>query len=79
MSIIEIRDLTKNYGKAKAVDDLSLSINEGEFFGFIGSDGAGKTTVVRTLLGLISPTAGQVRIFRKDIIKQKVSKINIFY
>ena len=71
MSIIEIRDLTKYYGKAKAVDDLSLSINEGEFFGFIGPDGAGKTTVVRTLLGLISPTAGQVRVFGKDIIKQK--------
>lgn len=71
MTIIEIRDLTKNYGKAKAVDSLNLSINEGEFFGIIGPDGAGKTTVVRTLLGLISPTAGQVRVFEKDIVKQK--------
>lgn len=71
MAIIEIRNLTKNYGKARAVDGLNLSIKEGEFFGFIGPDGAGKTTVVRTLLGLILPTAGQVRIFEKDIIKQK--------
>lgn len=71
MAIIEIRNLTKNYGKARAVDGLSLSIKEGEFFGFIGPDGAGKTTVVRALLGLILPTAGQVRIFEKDIIKQK--------
>lgn len=71
MAIIEIRDLAKNYGNARAIDSLSLSINEGEFFGFIGPDGAGKTTVVRTLLGLISPTAGQIRVFGKNIIKQK--------
>lgn len=71
MAIIEMKNLTKNYGRARAIDGLSLSINEGEFFGFIGPDGAGKTTVVRTLLGLISPTAGQVRIFEKDIVKQK--------
>lgn len=71
MPIVEIKDLTKNYGKIKAVDSLNLSINEGEFFGFIGPDGSGKTTVIRTLVGLISPTSGQVRIFEKDIIKQK--------
>lgn len=71
MAIIEIRDLIKNYGKSRAVDSLSLSINEGEFFGFIGPDGAGKTTVIRTLLGLIFPTSGQVIVFEKDIVKHK--------
>lgn len=59
MAIIEIKDLTKNYGKTRAVDSLNLSINEGEFFGFIGPDGTGKTTVIRTLLGLVFPTSGQ--------------------
>ncbi len=71
MAIIEINELTKNYGKARAVDGLNLSINEGEFFGFLGPNGAGKTTVIRTLLGLIFPTSGQVKVFEKDIVKQK--------
>ena len=77
MAIIEIRDLIKNYGKSRAVDSLSLSINEGEFFGFIGPDGAGKTTVVRILLGLISPTVGQVRVLEQDIIKQR--KLSVYF
>lgn len=71
MAIIEIRDLIKNYGSTRGIDGLSLSIDEGEFFGFLGPDGAGKSTVVRILSGLIFPTSGQVRIFEKDIIKQK--------
>lgn len=71
MAIIEIDDLTKKYGKTVGIDSLDLSIEEGESFGIIGSDGAGRSTVVRILAGLISPTAGQVKIFGKDITEQK--------
>lgn len=71
MAIIEILDLTKNYGRTTGIYDLNLSINDGEFFGLIGPDGAGKSTLIRILLGLILPTAGQAKVFEKDIIKQK--------
>ena len=71
MAIIEIDDLTKKYGKTIGIDGLDLSIGEGESFGLIGPDGAGKSTVVRILVGLMAPTAGQVKIFGKDITEQK--------
>ncbi len=61
--IINISHLTKKYGKARGVTDLSLVVNEGEFFGFIGPNGAGKSTTIRTLLGLISPTSGEAKVF----------------
>ncbi len=61
--IINISHLTKNYGKARGVTDLSLVVNEGDFFGFIGPNGAGKSTTIRTLLGLISPTSGEAKVF----------------
>lgn len=71
MSIIEIKKLTKYYGKSRGIIDLDLTVNEGEFFGFIGPNGAGKSTTIRTLLGLIYPTSGEAKIFGKDIIRDK--------
>jgi ABC-2 type transport system ATP-binding protein len=59
MAVIETRDLQKVYGETVAVDGLSLSLNEGEAFGFLGANGAGKTTTIKMLLGLVRPTAGQ--------------------
>ena len=67
MSILQTDSLTKSYGKARGVIDLSLSIEEGEFFGFIGPNGAGKSTTIRTLLGLIRPTSGRALLFGKDV------------
>ncbi len=67
MKIIETRNLTKYYGKARGITDVSLSVEEGDFFGFIGPNGAGKSTTIRTLLGLISATDGSAEIFGKDI------------
>ena len=58
MNAIETEHLTKFYGKARGITDVSLSVREGAFFGFIGPNGAGKSTLIRTLLGLISPTSG---------------------
>jgi len=66
MSVIEIKNLTKNYGKARGVIDVSLSVEQGEIFGFIGPNGAGKSTTIRALLGLIHPTSGTVTIFGKS-------------
>ncbi len=71
MAVIETTALTKSYGKARGIIDLTLSVNDGEFFGFIGPNGAGKSTTIRTLLGLIFPTSGEAKIFGKDIVRQK--------
>ena len=56
MSILQTCSLTKSSGKARGVVDLNLSVDEGEFYGFIGQNGAGKSTTNRTLLGMIQPT-----------------------
>ena len=66
-NIIEIKDLTKTYGRAPGIKNVNLSVREGEIFGFIGPNGAGKSTTIRTLLGLIQPTSGTATIFGKDI------------
>ncbi|MFP4647532.1 MAG: ATP-binding cassette domain-containing protein [Candidatus Acetothermia bacterium] len=65
--IIEARGLTKFYGKQRGIIDLDFDVSEGEVFGYLGPNGAGKTTTIRTLLDLIRPTAGEARIFRKDV------------
>ena len=73
--ILEIKNLTKYYGKLLAVDNLSLSLNEGEIFGFIGPNGAGKSTTIRSVMNLINKTEGEVFIneekFDKDNINLK--------
>lgn len=69
MNIIEINNLTKYYGKARGIIDVSFNVKEGEIFGFIGPNGAGKSTTIRTLLSLIYPTSGSVKIFGKDCIE----------
>ncbi|HEY5561501.1 MAG TPA: ABC transporter ATP-binding protein [Clostridiaceae bacterium] len=69
MNVIEIKNLTKTYGKSRGITDVSFNVEEGEIFGFIGPNGAGKSTTIRTLLALIKPTAGSATIFGKDCIK----------
>lgn len=64
---IEIRELKKTYGAQIAVDNLSLSISEGEIFGFIGPNGAGKTSTLRMVVGLLQPTQGTIQIMGNDI------------
>ncbi len=70
MNVIEIDKLTKYYGKARGIIDVSFDVEEGEIFGFIGPNGAGKSTTIRTLLALIYPTSGSARIFGRDCIKE---------
>lgn len=69
MGIIETKNLTKYYGSAKGIEDVTLGVQEGEILGFIGPNGAGKSTTIRVLLSLIYPTSGSATIFGKDIIK----------
>ncbi len=63
---IVLNELTKHYGKHRGINNLSFSVNQGEFFGFIGPNGAGKSTTIRTLMGLIRPTGGSASIFGLD-------------
>jgi ABC-2 type transport system ATP-binding protein len=62
MSIISIQNLTKDFGPVRAVDDLSFSIDEGKVVGFLGPNGSGKTTTLRSLVGLVTPTGGTATI-----------------
>ena len=71
MNAIETKQLTKFYGSARGIEDLELTVEQGDFFGFIGPNGAGKSTTIRTLLGLISPTSGDAKVLGLDIRKDK--------
>jgi len=79
--MIELVNLTKRYGKTHAVENLNLTVPDGELFGFIGPNGAGKTTTIRMIGGLLAPTAGQVIIDGVDIdsdpvgVKRKIGLI----
>lgn len=73
MNVIETHNLTKYYGKSRGIIDVTLAVEEGDFFGFIGPNGAGKSTTIRTLLGLISPTGGKAEIFGLDAQRNKVA------
>ncbi len=66
MNVIEIKNLTKSYGKARGINNINLSVEQGEIFGFIGPNGAGKSTTIRTLLGLIYPSEGSATVFGKS-------------
>ncbi|MDI6767563.1 MAG: ATP-binding cassette domain-containing protein [Bacteroidota bacterium] len=69
MSIIDIKNLSKQFENIIAVDNLSLSINQGEMFGIVGPDGAGKTTNFRMLCGILTLTYGTATILGYDLIK----------
>ena len=69
-NVIEIKNLTKMYGKNRGIIDVSFDIKEGEIYGFIGPNGAGKSTTLRLLVGLIFPTSGNATIFGRDCVKQ---------
>lgn len=70
MKAIEAKDLTKKFGSFTAVDRITFEVEQGEIFGFLGANGAGKTTAMRMLCGLLSPTSGQGRVAGYDIYKE---------
>jgi spermidine/putrescine ABC transporter ATP-binding subunit len=73
-TIIEFRNITKRFGPVTAVDDVSLSIEEGEFFALLGPSGCGKTTLLRILAGFETPTSGQILIDGQDVTRTPPNK-----
>ncbi len=65
--VIEVHGLKKHYGPVSAVDGVDLEVREGEIYGFLGLNGAGKTTMIRTILGMIRPTEGHVRVLGQGV------------
>jgi len=70
-SVLEVEGLTKSYRNTLAVDGLSFALAPGEIFGLIGANGAGKTTAISMVLGLVTPTGGRIRIFGLDPEKHR--------
>jgi ABC-type multidrug transport system ATPase subunit len=66
-AIVQVSKLSKQYNGFRAVDDLSFIVREGEIYGFLGQNGAGKSTTIRMLLTLIQPTTGSIQIFGKEL------------
>jgi ABC-type multidrug transport system ATPase subunit len=66
-AIVSVDNLTKKYGDFTAVKNLSFTVNEGDVYGFLGQNGAGKSTTIRMLLTLIKPTVGSIKIFDKEL------------
>ena len=64
---IETRDLVRRFGRFVAVDRITFDVREGEVFGFLGANGAGKTTAIRMLTGLLAPSGGQARVAGHDV------------
>ncbi|HOJ19433.1 MAG: ABC transporter ATP-binding protein [Ignavibacteriales bacterium] len=78
--VIEAENLVKKFGDFTAVDNITFQVNEGEIFGFLGANGAGKTTAMRMLCGLSKPTSGEGRVAGYDIGKEAEKvKANIGY
>jgi ABC-type multidrug transport system ATPase subunit len=70
-ALIKVQNLTKTFDKFTAVNNLSFSVNKGDVYGFLGQNGAGKSTTIRMLLTLIKPTQGDITIFEKNLITHR--------
>ena len=77
--MIEFKNVSKSYKKGvKAVDDLTLTVNDGEIFGFLGPNGAGKSTTIRMLTGILNIDEGQILLDGKDIEKEPIEAKKTF-
>jgi ABC-2 type transport system ATP-binding protein len=68
---VEIKELFKDYGKIRALDNVMLNVPEGSIYGLVGPNGAGKTTLIKTLVGALKPTKGQVKVLGLDPLQNK--------
>ncbi len=71
-NIIETKNLTKKFGELKAVDDVSITIRKGEFFGLLGPNGSGKTTMIKLLTGQKKPTVGSAQVMGVDVLSDPI-------
>ncbi|MFH1971576.1 MAG: ABC transporter ATP-binding protein [Patescibacteria group bacterium] len=74
--VLEVKNLTKNFGKVCAVDNISFSIKEGEILGLLGPNGAGKTTTIQMLLGALTPSSGEINYFGKEFNENREEVLN---
>ena len=72
-SIITVTNLSKQFNEITAVDGLSFTVNEGDVYGFLGQNGAGKSTTIRMLLTLVKPSSGAIQIFEQDLYSHRTS------
>ena len=70
MSMLKVENLSVHYGMIQAVRDVSFEVNEGEVVSLIGANGAGKTTILRTLSGLVRPSAGKIQFLKDAMFSQ---------
>jgi ABC-2 type transport system ATP-binding protein len=70
-TILEVKNLNKRFGSLKAVEDVSFTLNEGEILGLLGVNGAGKTTTLQMLLGVLTPTSGEISYFGKNLFTHR--------
>jgi len=66
MTVIEVKNLSKSFGKVRAVEDLNFSVEKGEIFGFLGPNGAGKTTTIRCIMDFVKPTSGEIKLLDRN-------------
>ncbi|MES1159246.1 MAG: ATP-binding cassette domain-containing protein, partial [Bacteroidota bacterium] len=66
-TIIQVNQLTKRFGELKAVDSLSFSVQQKDIYGFLGQNGAGKSTTIRMLLTLVAPSSGELEVFGMNL------------
>jgi len=79
-NVIQVEGLTKKFGDFTAVNQITFDVNKGEIFGFLGANGAGKTTAMKMLIGILKPTSGNAKVVDFDVFKQRESiKKNIGY
>jgi len=74
LNAIEIKQLTKRYGRSRGVEDLSFDVARGEIFGYLGPNGSGKTTTIRCLMGLLGPTSGRCSILGKPVVQGQATQ-----
>ncbi|GAA3011106.1 ABC transporter ATP-binding protein [Tetragenococcus solitarius] len=70
--MIEFKGVSKNYGTTRALDNLNLTIKEGEIFGFLGHNGAGKSTTIKSLVSIINPTSGEIIVDQQELTKYRL-------
>ena len=71
MNVIEVKNLVKKFGNKKVINEINFKVSEGEIFGFLGPSGAGKTTLIKMLIGEYSITSGEAKVF--DVVTNKLN------